>query len=105
MYYLKRTLISGRFFRLKGRFYMEKKVPCNVCGTENPYLWYSEDVGLVEEHYYCENCGFFIEMAYSPSIIGMTVGYDDEKEEQDKLEKREKYKDRIKELGLKCYNF
>lgn len=44
-------------------------------------------------------------MAYSSSINGMTVGYIDEKEEKDKLEKREKYKDRIKELGLECYNF
>ncbi len=96
MYFHKIMLVSEKIFRLKGRFYMEKKVP---------YLWYSEDVGLVEEHYYCENCGFFIEMAYSPPIIGMTVGYNDEREEQNKLEKREKYKDRIKELGLKCYNF
>lgn len=84
---------------------MKRKEPCSVCGTENDYFSYHEDVGLVEEHYYCENCGFFVEMAYSPSICGMTTGYADEKEEQDKLEKREKYKDKIKELGLECYKF
>ena len=80
------------------------KIKCPVCKTENDYFSWHEEVGLVEQHYYCENCGYFIEMVYSPTLEGMLIGYVNEEEELDKKNKREKYKDRIKELNLECHN-
>jgi outer membrane protease len=82
---------------------MDIKANCDVCGKENDYFSFSENIGIVEKHYYCDNCGFFVEMSYSSEMRGMCVGYNDTKEEHDKTNKRIEYADKIKELGLQCY--
>ena len=50
---------------------MEQMVKCPLCGTENKRTYYSEDVGLVEDHYACTHCGYTEEMAYSPVYVGI----------------------------------
>lgn len=51
---------------------MTKQEKCLICGKENTRTYYYEDVGLVEEYYYCSECGYFRQMAYSPVTEGMT---------------------------------
>lgn len=51
---------------------MEKPMNCPICGAVNIREYLTEDVGLVEEYYYCKNCGYFSEMAYSPVHEGIT---------------------------------
>ena len=45
---------------------MEGKMKCPICGKENKRIYYSEDIGLVEDYYSCDNCGYNLEMCYSP---------------------------------------
>ena len=52
---------------------MERIEECPVCGKENKRIYYTEDVGLVEDHYFCPNCGYFREMAYSPVLEGVAI--------------------------------
>lgn len=61
---------------------------CPVCGEEISYEAYYEEVGLVEFHTDCPNCGFFADMCYSPIYKGICEGFDPQ------------YKDRVEELGL-----
>lgn len=78
---------------------MNSKERCIVCGTENDYFSFSEEVGTVEKHYFCENCGFFIEMAYSPELSGIVITNDENMSQQQK-----KYENIIKELSLEYYD-
>lgn len=75
------------------------KVPCSVCGTENDYFSFAEDIGTVEKHYFCENCGFFVEMAYSPELRGVVITNN-----KNMLEQQKKYENIIKELSLEYYD-
>ena len=45
---------------------MEDKMKCPICGKENKRIYHSEDIGLVEDYYSCDNCGYNLEMCYSP---------------------------------------
>ena len=45
---------------------MEGKMKCPICGKENKRIYDSEDIGLVEDYYSCDNCGYNLEMCYSP---------------------------------------
>lgn len=48
---------------------------CPVCGQRNKRETYYEDgIGLVESHYFCDNCGFADEMAYSPGYTTFVKG-------------------------------
>lgn len=78
---------------------MNVKATCNVCGTENDYFSFSEWVGVVEKHYFCKNCGFFVEMSYSPELRGMCITNN-----EDMLEQQKKYENKIKELNLEYYD-
>ena len=46
---------------------MEGKMKCPICGKENKRIYYSEDIGLAEDYYSCDNCGYNLEMCYSPT--------------------------------------
>ena len=56
---------------------------CPVCGFKGyQYVQYSEEYwGVVEQHGYCDRCGYMVEQAYSDSIDGfvpeLTRGYKD----------------------------
>jgi C4-type Zn-finger protein len=78
---------------------MNSKVKCAVCGTENDYFSFSEDVGTVEKHYFCENCGFLVEMVYSSELRGMAITND-----KNMLQQQKKYENIIKELSLEYYD-
>lgn len=52
---------------------MNKPMNCPVCGTENTRTYYTEEFGLVEDHYFCRTCGYFSEMAYSPTYEGVDL--------------------------------
>lgn len=53
---------------------MESQTPCHVCGHVNIRKHWSEyGWGTVEEYYYCEKCGYFSEMAYSPVHDGIAL--------------------------------
>lgn len=53
---------------------METPTACHVCGQVNTRQHWSEaGIGTVEEYYFCEKCGYFSEMAYSPVHEGLTV--------------------------------
>ena len=73
-------------------------VECDVCGKQNEYICYSEDIGIVERHYFCDNCGFFVEQAYSSVLKGISLG--DEKMQL----RRNSYKDKINQLKLETYD-
>lgn len=45
--------------------------PCPICGKQNNYEAYYEECGLVEEHYYCNQCGYFIDSAYGQESEGI----------------------------------
>ena len=47
------------------------KPRCPVCNSEKfKSSKYYESMGLCEEHTYCEQCGYTVEMAYGPVISG-----------------------------------
>ena len=53
---------------------METPTACHICGQVNTRKHWSEaGIGTVEEYYFCEKCGYFSEMAYSPVHEGVEV--------------------------------
>lgn len=52
---------------------MEKPMNCPVCGTVNIRKYWTEEIGLVEEYYFCKDCGYFSEMSYSPVHEGISL--------------------------------
>lgn len=71
---------------------LEKWEPCPVCGKLNKNMAYVEGGwGIVEQHYYCEQCTYFVEQCYSPVVIGISSEYPKE------------YAETVKELGLDVY--
>lgn len=51
---------------------MKRQENCLICGKENTRTYYTGDFGLEEEYYYCSECGYFRQMAYSPMTEGIT---------------------------------
>lgn len=45
---------------------------CPICGSDKyQYVSFTEDYwGIVEQHGYCERCGYCIEQVYSPTMEG-----------------------------------
>lgn len=74
---------------------MKKNEKCLICGQENIRTYYTGDWGLEEEYYYCPNCGYFRQMAYSPMIEGIT-----EAEGKTFEEVKQLYGDKIEKAGL-----
>ena len=65
---------------------------CPVCGKENKYEYYSEyGWGIVEQHYYCDRCTYFLAQAYSHPADGISTDCPEE------------YLERAKELKLDFY--
>ena len=65
---------------------------CPVCGKYNEYTSYSEwGWGIVERHYYCPRCTYFIEQAYSTVCVGISTDCPEE------------YLEKAKELELDFY--
>ena len=53
---------------------MEDIKNCPVCRSENRhYICNDSDFGVVEENYYCNHCGYFMEMSYSPIHEGIEM--------------------------------
>lgn len=73
---------------------------CPICGHENERTYYTEEIGLAEEYYDCENCGYFIHMCYSSPVVGIITlcGTKEDIERKEKL--AEKYKDKIQRAHL-----
>ena len=48
---------------------------CPVCNSKDyKYVYYTEEYwGIVEQHGYCERCGYIIEQAYSQPIEGFKL--------------------------------
>ena len=48
---------------------------CPVCDyNKYRYVYYTEwGWGTVEQHGYCERCGYTVEQAYSETIVGFTL--------------------------------
>lgn len=70
----------------------EELLKCPVCGKENKYDYYSEiEWGVVERHYYCPRCTYFVEQVYSPVCVGISTDCPEE------------YLSRAKELELNFY--
>ena len=68
---------------------MYEYINCPVCGTRNEYITYSElEFGIIERHYYCPRCTYFVEQAYSPVCVGISTDCPEE------------YLERAKELKL-----
>ena len=71
---------------------IKEMMECPVCGKENKYDYYSEiEWGVVEQHYYCPRCTFFVDQVYSPIIKGISTDCPEE------------YIERAKELKLDFY--
>jgi len=71
---------------------MYKYINCPVCGTRNEYTVYSEfGFGIVELHYHCPECTYFVEQCYSPVCVGISTDCPEE------------YLERAKELKLDFY--
>ena len=51
------------------------KSKCPICGYKDyRYVSYSEEFwGIVEQHGYCERCGYIIDQAYSEPIVGFML--------------------------------
>jgi len=53
---------------------MEERMKCHICGNENRHLiWTELGIGVVEEYYACDYCGYFMEMAYCPIHDGIQI--------------------------------
>ena len=57
--------------------FIPQKECCPICDSENyKYECYKEDVWgawiVVEQHGHCQDCGYWIEQAYSPVYEGFT---------------------------------
>ena len=50
--------------------YGYKFIKCPMCGTQTfDYISYSEyGIGIVEQHGYCDRCGYIVEQAYSGAL-------------------------------------
>lgn len=73
--------------------YRRSKEKCPVCGIENTRAYITEgSIGVVEDYYYCDNCGYFDVMAYSRPICGMPENYD------------KKYQKEVKSLDLEVFS-
>ncbi len=71
---------------------IKKARKCPVCGKYNVYESYSEwGFGIVEQHYYCDRCTYFVEQAYSRVCVGISSDCPEE------------YLGRVEELGLDVY--
>ena len=57
---------------------------CPICSTINKREYYTEDYSIVEEHYFCNNCGYFFEMSYSPFREGIDTMYGTEEDRKRK---------------------
>lgn len=51
---------------------MMKNNACPICNSNQfRYIYYAEECyGIVEQHGYCNRCGYTIEQAYSDVIVG-----------------------------------
>ena len=48
---------------------------CPICGSSNKREVYTEEgIGVVEEHYFCPECGYAEEMCYSPGFSTIVKG-------------------------------
>ena len=47
------------------------KIECPICHAKTfDYVSYSEDLyGTIEQHGYCDRCGYRIEQVYSPTLV------------------------------------
>ena len=52
---------------------MERIEKCPVCGTENKRIYDTLEYMICEDYYYCDKCGYFSEMAYSPVHNGIEL--------------------------------
>lgn len=52
---------------------MTDSIKCPICGKENERTYYSEEIGLCEEYYYCYNCGYQTEMCYSHTVYHIDI--------------------------------
>lgn len=82
---------------------MTEEYNCPVCGHTNIREYYAEDVGLVEEYYHCDNCGYFSEMFYGPTSEGIDIITGSPKDRARKEELAKANKDKIQKLGLQVY--
>ena len=78
---------------------MDCNMSCPVCGNVNIRTYYTEEIGLVEEYYDCDNCGYFIRMCYSSPWVGICVP-----EGKTKEEIIEKYGEIIKKNKLEWFD-
>ena len=68
---------------------MKETMACPVCGKENKYEYYEEyGFGIVERHYYCDRCTYFVEQVYSQPFTGVSTDCPEE------------YRAKAQELGL-----
>lgn len=74
---------------------MTTQMPCPICGKANERTYYTDCIGLVEDYYNCDDCGYFSHMAYSPVFEGISVPKGKTEEEI-----KEKYGKEIAERGL-----
>lgn len=52
---------------------MTETKPCPICGkSNNRQTWY-DDYGLIEEHYWCDKCGYFFNFAYGETTEGIDL--------------------------------
>lgn len=53
---------------------MEERMKCHICGNDNlRWVWTEQGIGVVEEYYACNYCGYFSEMAYCPVHEGIEI--------------------------------
>lgn len=47
-------------------------IKCPICNSKTfEYESWHEDMGTVEQHGYCDRCGYYVEQAYSLPISGI----------------------------------
>lgn len=73
-------------------------IKCPVCGAEVERDYYTDCVGLVEDHILCKECGYFVKMEYGPTIEGVVIPNGMSREELSSL-----YGDKIEKLHLQIY--
>lgn len=54
---------------------MEEKMTCPICGAKNIRRYWTGEWGVEEDYYFCERCGYFHEMAYSPYHEGIQLSH------------------------------
>lgn len=57
------------------KYKYRNKSKCPICGYKDyRYVSYSEECwGIVEQHGYCERCGYIVEQAYSAVVEGFVL--------------------------------